>query len=107
MPSTFVEEPIETVIDVQAGPRRKKWTRDELALVEQSGAIDVEHLELIEGELFDTMGKHLPHVNTLHRLLIVLCQIFGIARVTQERPIDVAARDRPHNEPQPDIVVLN
>ena len=100
-------EPLEIIGDAPTGPRRKKWTREELAALERSGATDSEHFELVEGELYDTTGKHLPHVNTLHQILIVLCEIFGIARVTPERPIDVGAADRPSNDPQPDIVVLN
>ena len=106
MPTTLVE-PVENIVDASTGPRRKKWTREEMAALEQSGIIDVEHLELVEGELYDTIGKHLPHVNTLHRFLIRLFEIFGVTRVTQERPIEVALKDRPFNEPQPDIVVLN
>lgn len=37
----------------------------------------------------------------------MLCQIFGIARVSQGCRIEVALEDQPYNDPQPDIVVLS
>ena len=105
--SSTVIETVENMVDSDVGPPRKKWTRGEVAALAESGVVNVERLELIDGELIDTMGKNLPHVNTLHRLVRSLNQVFGIERVTHERPIDVAAADQAINEPEPDIVVLN
>ena len=88
------------------GPRRKLWTREELHSLAQSGAVDLERIELIEGELYDTMDKNVPHVNAVRRLERILADIFGFDFVTPERPIDVAAADMALNEPEPDAVVL-
>ena len=37
-------------------PRRKRWTRDECALLESSGIWERERLELIDGELISKLG---------------------------------------------------
>ena len=89
MPTTLIE-PVEDLLEASDGPRRKQWTREEVEALAESGVVNVERLELIDGELYDTMGQRLPHVNTLHRLVRLLNQVFGIERVTHERPIDVA-----------------
>jgi Uma2 family endonuclease len=90
---------------VPTGPRRKTWTRLEVAALAESGVLDVERLELVEGELFDKMGKNRPHINTQHRIIKILIGVFGIDRVTQESAIDVHESDRPSSEPEPDVVV--
>ena len=103
--STTLIHAVENIVD--PGPRRKQWTRDEVVSLAESGVVDVDHLELIEGELYDQTGQCLAHVNTLHQLVILLNEVFGIYRVTPKRPVEVASKDRPSNEPQPDIVVLS
>src|SRR5579859_3351838 len=106
MPITLVE-PVETIADAYAGPRRKKWTRQEIHALAQSGGLNIERLELIDGELFDKMGKNLPHIQVLHALVELLNQVFGIDRVMHEGTVEVAVADQATNEPEPDIVVLN
>jgi Uma2 family endonuclease len=104
MPSSLIEVPVETV---PAGPSRKRWTRAECARLEASGLLDQQHLELVEGELIDKMGKNRPHVNGLVLMQAWLQSVFGARRVNPETPIDVSPEDNPSNEPQPDIIVLN
>jgi Uma2 family endonuclease len=87
-------------------PPRKLWTRAECAALETAGLLDGQHLELIDGELINRMGKHRPHVNSLTLLMGWLVQVFGVRFVNPESPIDVAPEDNPSNEPQPDIMVL-
>ena len=87
-------------------PRRKRWTRAECALLETSGILDRQNLELVEGDLIDKRGKSRPHVHKLMLLMGWLTQVFGVPFVNSEVPIDVAPEDNPTNEPQPDAIVL-
>jgi Uma2 family endonuclease len=103
MPSVLVEVPVEKV---PAGPSRKRWTRAECASLEASGLLDQQHLELVEGELIDKMGKNRPHVNALVLMQAWLNMVFGVRFVNPEAPIDVSPEDNPTNEPQPDLIVL-
>src|SRR5580700_4650037 len=103
MPSVLVEVPVEKV---PAGPSRKRWTRAECASLEASGLLDQQHLELVEGELIDKMGKNRPHVNALGAMRDWLIEVFGKRFVNQEAPIDVSPEDNPSNEPEPDLIVL-
>lgn len=88
-------------------PRRKKWTREELAFFEGQDWFAGQHYELIEGELIEQMGKKRPHSNFQHALMIALSSIFDLAFIQQEAAIDVAASDNLSNAPEPDLIVLN
>ena len=59
-------------------PRRKVWTRAECERLEALGAFEGEHLELVQGELIDKIGKNRPHVIILNRLRGWLVNIFGL-----------------------------
>jgi Uma2 family endonuclease len=85
-------------------PKRKRWTRDELAQLAAAGALEAERYQLVEGELIDRMGKHRPHSLAQQAVLVFLQAAFGPWRVEQEPTIDVASRDNPVNEPCPDLV---
>lgn len=87
------------------GPPRKRWTREECRKLASSGLLAYEHLELIEGELIDKMGKNQPHVTLLRRMQFWLEDAFGRERVNAESPIDIAPADNPINEPEPDLIV--
>ncbi len=100
MPTALIELPF------SIPPRRKRWTRLECATLAESGVLDYEHLELIEGELIDKMGKNRPHVNSVVLLAEWLRGVFGARMVNPEAPIDVSPEDNPTNEPEPDIIVL-
>jgi Uma2 family endonuclease len=103
MPSVLIEVPVDKV---PAGPSRKRWTRAECASLEASGLLDQQHLELVEGELIDKMGKNRPHVNASVLIQGWLNTVFGVRFVNPEAPIDVSPEDNPTNEPVPDIIVL-
>ncbi len=47
------------------GPPRKQWTRAECKLLEESGLWDGQHFELIDGELYNKMGKGRRHTIAL------------------------------------------
>ena len=85
---------------------RKRWTRAECATLEATGEVDCTHLELVEGELIDKMGKYRPHVAVVNYLAGWLKTVFGEDLVNTEAPIDVSPEDFPTSEPIPDVVVL-
>ena len=104
MPTTLIES-VEPFVDTFVGPRRKTWTREEVAALAKSGELNVERLELVEGELIDRMGKNRPHIKVQQRIMKALFAIFGLDRVSQESSVEVALSDRVVNEPIPDLVV--
>ncbi|MGO4884075.1 MAG: Uma2 family endonuclease [Bryobacteraceae bacterium] len=100
MPITLTEIPAPAPLD----PPRKRWTRAECAAFESAG-LDLERLELVEGELIVKM-KNRPHVKVFTLLHEWLVLVFGWHFVNAEAPIDVAPHDNPTNEPVPDLIVL-
>ena len=104
MPTTL-KESVEPLVDTAVGPRRKTWTREEVAALAKSGELNVERLELVEGELIDRMGKNRPHIKVQQRIMKALFAIFGLDRVSQESSVEVGLSDRVVNEPIPDLVV--
>jgi Uma2 family endonuclease len=86
-------------------PPRKRWNRAECERLEAAG-IDLQHVELIEGELIVKMSKNPPHVDAAALLLGWLIQVFGVRFVNHEAPMDVAPEDNPTSEPVPDLIVL-
>jgi Uma2 family endonuclease len=95
-----------TELPVRMEPPRKRWTRSECDALAESGVLDCQRLELIEGELIDKMGKKRPHVNSVALVAEWLAGVFGVRMMNQEAPIDVAPEDNPTNEPEPDLIVL-
>lgn len=99
MPTAVLENPV-------IESHRKRWTRSECAVLEESGAWDQQRLELIDGELIDKMGKNRPHAISLSLLNAWLIGVFGPPYVNSETTIDVSPEDNPTNEPQPDVIVF-
>jgi len=103
MPSALIDLPASPVL---SGPSRKRWTRAEYESLDASGLLDQQHLELVEGELIDKMGKNRPHVNALAVMYAWLLEVFGKRFINAAAPIDVSPEDNPSNKPEPDIIVL-
>lgn len=85
---------------------RKRWTREECDFLDSTEFFAGQHLELIDGELIDKMGKGRSHALAalfMHQWLVA---VFGFLRVQKEEPIDVSPEDNPTSEPEPDLVVL-
>ena len=91
---------------ISSDPPRKHWSRAECDALENTGLLNGERLELIEGELISKMGKKRPHTITLTLVATWLGRVFGPEFVNQETPIDVAPEDNPTSEPQLDAIVL-
>ena len=87
-------------------PPHKRWTRDECAVLERARLVDLDHYELIEGELVLKMGKSQPHMRALMLLIAWLRGVFGESFVAQEPSIDLRPEDNPSSEPEPDAIVL-
>jgi Uma2 family endonuclease len=87
--------------------QRKRWTRDECDLLVESGVLDPQRYELIEGELIETVSKNHPHMLAVMLLCRRLNRIFGEGRVLQEPSIHLAPQDTPYSDPEADAVVLN
>ncbi len=75
-------------------------------MLENSGLWDQQHLELVEGEVINKMGKGMPHAAFLRNVFFWLAGVFGKLFVYSEMTIDVSPDDNPTSEPEPDIVVL-
>lgn len=105
MPNVLIE-PVNNQLEIMCS-HRKRWTRDEVRALAEAGTADIERLELIEGELYDTMGKGVPHMLIVHQMVELLREMFGSDRVVQEGSIEVETRDRQTSEPEPDAIVLN
>jgi Uma2 family endonuclease len=103
MPVVLGETPVAAL---EVYPPRKPWTRDDVEVLEKSGAWDGRHYELVQGELINKMGKHLRHSLATMRVLRALVEIFGWGVVLQEACIDVAPEDHPTSDPEPDVIVL-
>ena len=99
----LIDGPVETI---SIAPARKRWTRAQCEALDASGLLAGEHLELIDGELINKLGKNRPHVIAVALLFSWLREAFGAGFVHQEAPIDVAADDNTANEPEPDLIVL-
>jgi len=84
---------------------RTDYTRDEVTRLEEAGIL-TDRCELIDGELVSKMGQNPPHARSLQRIYAWLIRVFGVERVRNQAPIEVAEKDRRRNDPLPDIVVV-
>jgi len=84
---------------------RGDYTREEVNRMEETGELTGRY-ELLEGHLIDKMGQNPPHAWSLHRMHEWLLSVFGLRRVRNQSPIEVGAKDRRRNDPQPDIAVV-
>ena len=92
-------------IDFIPSPR-KKFTREEVQQMQDSGIFAGQRFELIDGDLIDKMGQNPAHVRAIQLVLGSLMSLFGIDRVRGQAPVDAATNDRERNLPEPDVAVL-
>lgn len=83
----------------------KLFTRSELLVLEES--FPGSRLELVEGEIYESMGQNPNHSSTVFRLMKILMELFGVGRVRHEAPIEVNPELRPRNLPIPDLCITN
>jgi hypothetical protein len=65
---------------------RKVWTRKEVEWLENSGAFEGQHYELVEGDLINKTGKRRPHYSAVAHGASRLRALFGEGFVLQEHP---------------------
>jgi Uma2 family endonuclease len=87
-------------------PRRKRFTRSDVARLSDAGVFEGQRYELIEGDLIDKMGQNPPHVWSVALLNVWLAKTFGGVNVRCQAPIEIASEDQERNEPEPDFFVL-
>ena len=75
--------------------------------MEAAGLLNTEHLELVEGELINRLGKRRPHSECARILDLWLVQVFGVRYVNFASPVNVAPGDNPTSQPVPDLIVLS
>jgi Uma2 family endonuclease len=97
-----LEMPVEMAAAV--GPRRWKWTGDDLIALGARGILPPERrFELMDGEIIEIMPPSPRHANRVARVGAVLKDLVrGNALVREEKPIRL---DR-HFDPQPDVAVV-
>jgi Uma2 family endonuclease len=100
MSATFVNPP------VLEPSRKKRFTRQEVERLLDTGIFDGQRWELIDGELFDKMGQNPPHSSTVRRVLRWLTTIFGGHLVQGQLPIETKGEDRDWSVPEPDAAVF-
>ena len=99
-----------TTLELRADPdtQRIRWTQGAVRRLIESGLIDLEGYELLEGELIYKV-KNRPHFAALRRVLAYLRSAFGDEFLQHEMPIQV--RETPTDEdetlPEPDVALLH
>jgi hypothetical protein len=63
---------------------RKRWTRDEVGVLENSGLIAGQRLELIDGDLLEKAVKDRRYVNATTRVRLWMERVFGAESVECE-----------------------
>jgi Uma2 family endonuclease len=85
--------------------RRKRFTRQEVEILLETGIFAGQRWELIDGELLDKMGQNPPHtfaIQLLHDWFVTF--LAGLVRVLH--PIETSGEDRERSVPEPDISIL-
>jgi len=85
---------------------RKRFTRQEVERLMESGVFDGQRWELIDGDLIDKMGQKPLHASAIRRVLIALAKIFDLSLIQVQLPIEASSEDRERSLPEPDLAVL-
>jgi Uma2 family endonuclease len=96
--------PIPEIAD--AAPARKRFTREEVDLLAETGVFAGQRYELIDGDLIDKMGQNPPHVSAIQLLLECLARFFAVGMIRVQHPMEAAPGDRERSLPEPDVAVL-
>ena len=88
------------------GPRRKRFTREEVERLTEAGFFQGQRYELIDGDLIDKMGQNPPHATGICLTQIWFGTFLETARIRVQLPIEVSAADRERSLPEPDLFAL-
>jgi Uma2 family endonuclease len=90
----------------EAGPARKRFTREEIDRLAETGVFTGQRYELIDGDLIDKMGQNPPHSSAIQLLLECLARFFAVGVIRVQHPMEAAPGDRERSLPEPDVAVL-
>jgi Uma2 family endonuclease len=90
----------------EAAPARKRFTREEVDRLAETGVFDGQRYELIDGDLIDKMGQNPPHAFAIQLLLKCLAGLFEVDLVRVQHPMEAAPGDRERSLPEPDVALL-
>ncbi|MBM3754868.1 MAG: Uma2 family endonuclease [Acidobacteria bacterium] len=93
------------VSPVEEPDRRVKWTRAEFEKFEDSGLWGDRKFELLEGVLYDKMGKKPPHSKALVKFNAWAHANFDAESIRSESPIAITPADAERSRPEPDLVI--
>jgi len=96
--------PIPEIAD--AAPPRKRFTREEVERLAETGVFDGQRCELIDGDLIDKMGQNPPHAFALQLLMRFLTGLFEGDLIRVQLPLEAAPGDRERSLPEPDFALL-
>jgi Uma2 family endonuclease len=86
--------------------RRKRFTRQEVEQLLESGFFLGQRYELIDGDLIDKMGQKPPHAYGVESVSEWLREAFPGRRVRVQLPIELTGQERDLSVPEPDVAVL-
>ncbi len=89
-----------------AAPPRKRFTREEVDRLAETGVFDGQRYELIDGDLIDKMGQNPPHSFAIQLLMRCLTGLFEGDLIRVQHPMEAAPGDRERSLPEPDVAVL-
>jgi Uma2 family endonuclease len=90
----------------EAAPARKRFTREEVDRLAETGVFAGQRYELIDGDLIDKMGQNPPHSSAIQLLLKCLAKFFEVDMIRVQHPMEGAPGDRERSLPEPDVAVL-
>ncbi len=90
---------------VAVEPLRKIWTREEWHALEDSGVLEGQRLELIEGELLSKMGQSPGHAYVVTRIAAAMARAFAPEQVRCQCPVEPSPGESIHSLPLPDVLV--
>ncbi len=85
---------------------RKRFTREEVERMLDSGVFEGQRFELIDGDLIDTMGQKPPHAYTIQLVLNWLASFLGTKVIRVQLSMEASGEDRERSVPEPDLAVL-
>jgi Uma2 family endonuclease len=92
--------------EIAEAPARKRFTREEVDRLAETGVFAGQRYELIDGDLIDKMGQNPPHVSAIQLLLKCLARLFEVDMIRVQHPMEAAPGDRERSLPEPDVAVL-
>ena len=90
----------------EAAPPRKRFTREEVERLTDSGVFAGQRFELIDGDLIDKMGQNGPHALAIRLLLKWLSRLLDGDLISSQLPLRLSGKDGEYSLPEPDFAIL-